>query len=146
MRCILAASLMLAAGAAGAGELQAEPQVPTGQFTTAVEVRPILTATKASWVAVRDYDGRDLVYLTQVLAWRCGLVRIRWAVNDAPLEPWPLPPCHADTASPNALTPRDGLPFVGLPGGSVASVTVELTYDDLTTDTARFERAAVLMP
>ena len=35
-----------------------------------------------AWVAVRDYDGQDLLYVTQILAWRCGLARLQSAVND----------------------------------------------------------------
>lgn len=126
--------------------LVAEPQVPTGKFTTAVEVKPILTATKGSWVAVREFDGKDLVYVTQVLSWRCGLLSMSFAVNGGTPEVWDMPPCHIDTASPNAITPEDGLIYRTYPLGSVQSVTIGLTYDDLTTDSATFERAQVLMP
>ena len=38
------------------------------------------------------------------------------------------------------------LPFITLPLGSVESVTIELLYDDGTTDTATFERAKVMTP
>lgn len=123
-----------------------EAQEPTGRFTTATEVRPILTATRPNWVAVREYDGQDLVYVTQIMAWRCGLVALRFAVNDAPLADWPLPPCHLDSPTPNALTPEDGLPYRAFPLGSVRTVTVELIYDDLSTDAAAFVRRNVLMP
>lgn len=135
-----------ASAAAGGPVYTAEPQVPTGKFTTATEVKPILTATKSSWVAVREYDGRDLVYVTQIMAWRCGLVALRFSVNGAETADWPLPPCHEDTAAPNALTPDDGLPYRSYPLGSVEQVNVLLVYDDLTADEATFQRNQVLMP
>jgi hypothetical protein len=120
--------------------------VPTGRFTTATEVRPILTATKTSWVGVREYDGQDLVYVTQILAWRCGLAGLRVAINDAPLADWPLPPCHLDTPAPNAILPEDGLPYRAFPFGSVKTITVELIYDDLSSDAAVFLRPMVMIP
>lgn len=123
-----------------------EPQTVTGRFTTATEVKPILSATKTSWVAVREYNGQDLVYVTQILAWRCGLVALRLGVNGATPAEWPLPPCHEDTAAPNALLPADGVPFRAYPLGSVQSVSVELVYDDLTEDSSRVQRTDVLMP
>ena len=126
--------------------LTAEPQTPTGQFTTATEVRPILDATRANWVAVREYDGRDLVYVTHLFSWRCGLYGLRISVNDGPAQDWPLPPCHTGTAQPNAITGDDGLPYWEFPLGHVQSLQVEILYDDLGTDSARFERAQVLMP
>jgi hypothetical protein len=137
--------LALAPAVAALDPLTAEPQTPTGKFTTATEVRPILTATKASWVAVREFDGADLVYVTQILAWRCGLLRLRWGVNGEAMENWALPPCFEDAAQPNAL-PVDAPPYVRLPLGSVESVEVTIVYDDLSEDSATFDRAAVLMP
>ena len=124
----------------------AEPQVPTGKFTTAVEVRPILTATRNSWVAVREFNGQDLVYVTQLWSWRCGLVSMSIGLNDEPLQNWPLPPCHEDTAVPNAILEADGLPYLTLKLGSVQRVVIEVTYDDLTTDRGEYLRADVLMP
>jgi hypothetical protein len=124
----------------------AEPQVPTGKFTTATEIKPIMAATQASWVAVREFNGQDLVYVTQIMAWRCGLAGLQFAVNGGQLVDWPLPPCHIDTAAPNALTGEDGLPYRAFALGSVQSVQVKLIYDDLTEARASFERKQVLMP
>lgn len=124
----------------------AEPQVPTGRFTTATEVKPILTATKNVWIAVREYDGQDLLYVTHIYSWRCGLMSMTMSINGSAPFIWDLPPCHEDTASPNAITDTDGLPFRSFPLGSVQSVTVSLTYDDLTTDTGSYTRQQVLMP
>lgn len=127
-------------------ELKAEDQTPTGKFTTAGEVKMILTATKPSWVAVRLYDGHDLIYFTQILSWRCGLVAMEYAINGGAMQPYDLPECHTDTASPNALVGEEGMPIMGLPPESVQSIDVKITYDDLSTDTASYQRAQVLMP
>ena len=141
-----AASVGAPVPAGGGAALVAEPQVPSGRFTTATEVRPILSATRGNWVAVREFGGQDLVYVTHLMAWRCGLVQLKLGVNGAAPEVWPLPPCHEDTAAPNALLPEDGLPYRGFAPGSVEALEIEITYDDLGTDRATFRRAEVLMP
>jgi len=126
--------------------LVAEPQTPSGKFTTATEVRPILTATKANWIAVRDYGGNELLYVTHLWSWRCGLVAMSISVNDGPLENLPLPDCHADYATPNASLEQDGLPYMTYPQNSINTVSVHITYDDLSRDTASFARGDVLIP
>lgn len=130
----------------GAAALRAEPQIPTGKFTVAAEVKPILTMTKGNWIAVRDFNGQDLLYVTHLWSWRCGLLQIRLGVNGAAPEIWPLPPCHADSASPNAILDSDGPPYRAYPAGSVREVEVHVTFDDLSTDSARFDRAGVQIP
>ncbi|MGH1329855.1 MAG: hypothetical protein ACRBBK_03165 [Paracoccaceae bacterium] len=99
-------------------------------FTTAAEVRPILEATKAQWIAVRQYDGADLLYFTNLLAWRCGLEQIEYAINGAPATALTAEPCYAAQAAPNALKVEDILPYVRLPLASVERIDVILTYDD----------------
>lgn len=123
----------------------AEDQTPTGKFLTATEVKPILGATKANWIAVREWEGRDLLYFTHLLSWRCGLHEIRYQVNDGPQEIWAFPPCDPATATPGAI-PSDLAIYDSFPLGSVEQVAIELLYDDLTTESAMFERQAVLMP
>ena len=134
-----------AVGAPG-GPYQAEDQTPSGRFTTAGEVRPILGMTKANWVALREYDGQDLLYVTHLMAWRCGLHEVRYAVNGGPMQVWPMPPCQEGTAQPNAIRTEDGLPFVAFGLGEVQSVRVELLYDDLSEDSHEVLRQDVLMP
>lgn len=125
---------------------QAEDQTPTGKFTTATEVKPILGMTRANWVAVREYDGQDLIYFTHLLAWRCGLHEIRYAINDGPMQVWDMPPCLDQTNTPNAIDPDLGLPYIDRPLGGVTALRIELLYDDMTTDKAVFQRKEILMP
>jgi hypothetical protein len=127
-------------------ELVAEEQVASGKFTTALEVKPILNATRGSWIAVREYDGQDLIYVTHLWSWRCGLVEMRVGLNGAAPEIWDLPSCHKDQPVPNIMADDDGLPYRVFPLGSVNEVEVVLTYDDLTTDNAKFNRQGVLIP
>ncbi|MGD9918989.1 MAG: hypothetical protein AB7U46_13300 [Paenirhodobacter sp.] len=130
----------------GALVLAALPQLAAAQqFTTAAEVRPILGATKASWVALREYDGQDLIYFTQILSWRCGLTAVGYGFNGAePTTLLPMEPCHEGTASPNAIT-GDAI-YLRQPPGSVQSLRVRIVYDDGTTEEASYARAQVLMP
>ena len=140
------AAVLIAPVGAIAQALVAEDQTPTGRFLTATEVKPILGATRANWVAVREWDGQDLVYVTHIWSWRCGLAQMRVSVNGAAPEVWPLPPCHLDSAQPAAILDGDGLPYRAFPLKSVEALTVWLTYDDLSEDVATFNRAGVLVP
>lgn len=125
---------------------QAEPQIATGKFTTATEVKPILEATRGSWVALRDYEGQDWLYVTHIWSWRCGLHQMRLSINGGPMEVWPLPPCHEGTSAPNAIVEGDGIPATTFASGEVQSIQVELLLDDLSTASAQYIRADVLMP
>jgi len=136
----------VAAAPAGAGAYVAEDQTPTGKFTTAAEVGQILELTKANWIGVREWDGQDLVYFTQILSWRCGLHEIRYAINGGPMQVYDMPPCHLDMAAPNAILAEDPLPYTVHPLGSVETVEVELLLDDMGVLTGSFERAAVRIP
>ncbi|WP_386627267.1 hypothetical protein [Sulfitobacter geojensis] len=126
--------------------LVAEPQIPSGKFTTAAEVKPILNATKGNWVAVREFDGQDLLYVTHLWSWRCGLKAMAISVNGETMQNWPLPPCHDQFATPNAVLPEDGAPYLTLRLGSVQSITLQIVYDDLSLDVASFARGDVLIP
>jgi hypothetical protein len=126
--------------------LVAEPQTSSGKFTTAAEVKPILNATKGNWVAVREFDGQDLLYVTHLWSWRCGLKAMAISVNGETMQNWPLPVCHDQFATPNAVLPEDGAPYLTLRLGSVQSISIQIVYDDLSMDVARFQRGDVLIP
>lgn len=126
--------------------LKADSQTPSGKFLTATEVRPILEATKSNWVAVRDYDGQDWLYVTHLWSWRCGLKAIAISVNGEGLQDWPMPQCHEQFTTPNAVLEDDGLPVLTFRQNSVQTITIQIVYDDLSMDIARFERGNVLIP
>lgn len=126
--------------------LAADPQESTGKFTTATEIKPIMNATKGNWVAVREYDGQDLLYITHIWGWRCGLKAMAISVNGETMQNWPLPPCHMKFATPNAVLEEDGLPYLRMKLGAVQTIDIQIVYDDLTMDAASFERGNVLIP
>ena len=117
-------------------------------FTTAAEVKPILDATKPQWIAVQAYDGKDLLYFTNLLAWRCGVSEIRYGINGAPAETvLAMEPCHEDTAQPNALMMENGQwPYISLDLNAVATVSLFVVFDDDSTTTAEYDRKSILLP
>ena len=126
--------------------LQAEPQEVLGKFTTATEIRPIMDVTRKQWIGVREYNGQDLVYVTHLWGWRCGMKAVALSVNGDALQDWPLPPCHMKYTTPNAILEEDGLPFKAFPLGSVTQVDVQIVYDDLSIDAQSYQRGDVLIP
>ncbi|MDO8883271.1 MAG: hypothetical protein U0934_11100 [Pseudotabrizicola sp.] len=117
-------------------------------FVTAAEVKPILQATKANWVALREYDGNDLLYFTHLESWRCGLSEVRFSVNStaAAAMPWDMEPCYEDEAQPNAMKLDGRLPYTVLPLGMAATVSVVVIYDDGSEDRMDYERKSILLP
>lgn len=115
-------------------------------FTTAAEIRPILEATRASWIALRPWQGQELLYFTHLASWRCGMAEVRFSVNSsAATRVWQMPPCLTGTAQPNAI-PADHLPYTELPAEAVRTVTVVVVLQDGTELRQDFERAAILIP
>ena len=145
MRSIHSTLVTLAIAAA---TLTSAAPVWAENFTTTAEVKPILTATKPQWIAVREYDGKDLLYFTNLLAWRCALTAVSYGVNGAAAEtPLVMEPCYETEPTPNALKMDQGvLPYIEAGLGSIATVSVAITWDDGTTDQAEYVRADVMTP
>lgn len=125
-----------------------EPQVPTGRYTTAIEIKPLITATRAGWVAIGSSQAGDLLYFSQLLGFRCGLWDIHYGLNGAPPTiPVVMEECHTDTRSPNAITDPMAFPiYITEPQGSIESVEVQVTFDDGTIDAAVYGRQLILLP
>ena len=102
----------------------------TAHAQSSGQEKPVLEMTKANWIALRDFNGQQLVYFTHLESWRCGIAQVRYSVNSDALDHvWQLQPC--DQQNPNAVTTDK--PYIAFPGGSVQSVAVQLTYRDGTT-------------
>lgn len=138
--------VVTASEAEAAPGYEAEDQTPSGKFTTATEIKPIIEVTRANWVAVRRYEGQDLLYVSHLAAWRCGMHEIRIGINGAAPEKWDLPECQLGIMQPNRI-PDDGALKIyrAYPLDSVKSVSVEILFDDMTEAKASFERAAISM-
>ncbi len=116
------------------------------QVMTAAEVKPILQMTQGNWLAVRVYDGHDLLYFTQLVTFRCGLEEVFYGINgEVPSQPLPMEPCHEGTASPGAMDPVKYPPYMTFPVGSVHSVSLMMMYDDGDIQEVTFERAQIQM-
>lgn len=132
-------------GPALAQNLVAEDQTPTGRFLTAGEVKPILSATQASWIAVREWEGQDLLYFTHLLSWRCGLYEIRYAINGGAFESHGFPECDPASQTLGSI-PEGAQIYIAFPLSSIEVISIELLYDDLSTERAEFTRSSVLIP
>lgn len=127
--------------------LEPEDQTPTGKFTTAAEIGMILEATKDSWAAVREYNGKDWVYFTHVMSWRCGLKAAKYSINDGPLQDLEMPDCHMKYKQPNSFIDDDALMTNKTYDlGSVQSVRVDLLLDNLTVQSVTLQRGDILIP
>ena len=136
-RAILSAAVLAAGLGSGA----------QAQFLTAAEVKPILEMTQGNWVAVRLYDGNDLLYFTQLVTFRCGLEEVLYGLNgEVPSQPLPMEPCHEGTAAPGAMDPVKYPPYMTFPAGSIHSVTLKMMYDDGDIQEVTFEREQIQIP
>lgn len=108
-------------------------------------IAPILEMTKGNWVALRSWEGDELLYFTQIEAWRCAVSGVSYSVNGGPWMVWNLAPCQVGTPAPNALPPEH-LPFVKLPAELVQEVAVQIEMTDGQRLENTFPRAAILMP
>ncbi|WP_249138947.1 hypothetical protein [Actibacterium sp. MT2.3-13A] len=137
MRFIMAAALALGLAAPASADM----------FTDAAEARPILGMTRANWIAVREFDGQDLLYFTHLASYRCALSDIRYGVNsDQPILSFVPEPCYRDEATPYAIKPDSGAQvYVAFPLNHIRFVTVRITYADGVQETAKFDRSGALI-
>ncbi len=115
---LIAAAIVLAAGLAGASA-----QGLLGQE------KQILPMVSDSWVAFRDYDGKQWIYFTTLVTYHCGLSEIRYSIDSDALDKrFPLPAC--DRQRPNAIDPVENPPYLTFRRGSARQVMVQVVFSD----------------
>ena len=137
MRFVMAAALALGLAAPASADM----------FTDAAQARPILGMTRGNWIAVREFNGQDLLYFTHLASYRCALSEIRYGVNgDQPVLTYQPEPCYRDEATPYAIKPDSGVQvYVEFPLNHIRTVTVQITYADGVQETATFDRSGALI-
>jgi len=91
------------------------------------QVKQILNLTKNSWVAFRDFNGKQLVYFTHLESYTCGIKQVRYSINSNALDKtWKLQPCNPK--NPNAIT-KDNI-YLTLPLSTAKSIAVQVTFAD----------------
>ena len=116
------------------------------QFTTAAEVKPILEMTKGNWVALRKYNGNDLVYFSHLIAWRCGLESVRYGINGPADTDLQLEKCNLEYQQPNVILDTSIPLYTTRTLDSVKTIAVEITYDDGTKQAEVIDASKVLIP
>ncbi len=115
--------LLLAAVALLVGLAAAPAQGLLGQE------KQILPMISDSWVAFRDYNGKQWIYFTTLVTYHCGLSEIRYSIDSDALDKrFPLPAC--DRQRPNAIDPVKNPPYVTLSRGSARQVMVQVVFSD----------------
>lgn len=118
--------LCLLSGLLGAGADRARAE--DGPIPLSL-VKQALNSTTGNWVSFRNFDGRQWLYLSHVLTWKCGLKEVRYAINSSALtERWPLPACNPQ--NPYALDPEAEHIYTYFAPDSVSFVSVQLVFAD----------------
>ena len=75
----------------------------------------------------RDFDGRFLIYFSQLLAYNCGLNAIFYGIDTAvPNKSWPVPECDLK----NPYGAEQNTKIYESFSQKIGSMSVQLTYSD----------------
>jgi hypothetical protein len=86
-----------------------------------------LNMTAGSWLSFRDYEGKVLLYFTQLLSYRPIIKEIRWSLNNDKLDR-----TFAFKPSTKMYEIGEGLPYLAVPADAEFA-SVQVTYKDGTT-------------
>jgi hypothetical protein len=100
------------------------------------QMRAALEATAHQWIAFRNWQGRQLVYFTHLVAWKCAIDEIRYVVNGRGLsERFPLPACNPQ--DPFRVDAEKDTIFLSFAPGEVSEISIRLVYGDGTESEVR---------
>jgi hypothetical protein len=127
---LFAASILIFAGALTA------PIAANAQMPPPAQLKMMAEAAKAQWVAFRNWNGKQWIYLTIPVTYHCGLTEIRYSLNGADLgERWPVPECNPQM--PFNVDPQKDRVYRAFDPGTVSSVSLQLVYVDGTESAVR---------
>ncbi|MCA9121293.1 MAG: hypothetical protein H6822_18145 [Planctomycetaceae bacterium] len=100
-------------------------------FDPAIEhqrfAKSILQRFTSTWVAMRDYDGKRLLYFSTLMSYRAAIEEVRYGLGvEVPDKIYDMPP--DDPKNPGAIT-EDFLTYIEIPGDTEL-VTVQLKFKD----------------
>jgi hypothetical protein len=87
----------------------------------------MLNATAGSWLMFRDYNGKVLLYFTQLMSYRPLIKEVRYSLNSAALDK-----TFKFKPSDKMFEIGDEPPYLAVPGDSQFA-NVQVTYKDGTT-------------
>jgi hypothetical protein len=99
--------------------------------------KKMLGLTKNSWLAFRDYDGKTLLYFTQLISNRCAIDKVEYGIDsDVTPSDFKLEPCNPK----DPYNVGDGLIYIEIPTNA-RYASVQLTYKDGTrSETVRIDK------
>ena len=119
-------------------------------FTTPEGAAVIHATLGSAMLSFQNQGENDLIYLTNLLAWRCGTASILYGFNDdAPITTVLAEPCYREFREPNVFQ-HAGEPefplWLTVPKESVQKITIRVLYEDGKMAEFVAERAKSLMP
>lgn len=92
------------------------------------QVKKIMELTKDRWVAFRAYGGRQWIYFTHLVVYRCAIGEVRYSIDGNGLDQrFPLPKC--DPQRPLSVDPDHKVALTFAPGHA-KTVTVQIVFGD----------------
>ena len=107
----------------------AAPVAATAQMPPPAQLKEMIEAFKDNWVTFRNWDGRQLIFLTMPLTFHCVIREMRYSLNGGELsERWPVPACNPQ--KPFSINHEKDQTYLAFDPGAVSSVSLQLVYAD----------------